>query len=757
MPTTFSAATCLTSSFVSNGTFNIYLTDDYTSTPFSSVTKNQLTLNCPFIFSNIPAGTTTFYVKNVESLYCFTIPIQDNNICQTCNLGLTNYSSTTITRLSCGVLTGSCQNITDYVIYWYGPNDTTTLKKRTGFGSVFSGEYDIPHPFLGTSAIPLDEGIYTPIIQKVIVSGLTFSNTGGTNNILFDGNCLPTTTIQPLTCFNQTNTKTQYWQSGYNHNITFSSQSQGTPQPVSSTYILSPTTKFIAWKFQGKQNPDTIKLSFSGSSYGGNLIGLENWVVGGNNTVDYTPSLISKSASTLGYFTKITCLTGLTRSSGDKIKIDIIPADKNTDWDLFITCLDNFNCDSCSYTNPYKIIGSTITGITGNCQTNVKFSLSACSTSSLYTEDYFKYYDTSNTEGSRSQFQFNEPIKIPQIPGSIEGIFNSYTNNELRYDSNPLFYYNSKVCEYSDTYTQGQQSFCQTNTNDVTYGKTFLTDGSNRGVFGITGSSTIISTYYNSWISALNYSNGLGASTNNTNLGYYRFFYMNIPKENHPHNCDDGSGYFQVKIHPTSTVLTGTTSTGNYFFSITANTITSGLTISDCDINCKLRVSQILDVNNYSTGNTFPYNYSQYFSANTNFGWYGIYYSYPFERLYYVTATTSTVTAQTIGEFAYTNGWSTNTYPYSGTSPSIIPSLSGSVCNFGNLGRKVSYLGSYYNDITFCRYTILFPNSADTRNFEIWSSPIVNYSADTNFNNAILAYRYSGGNVTYSSSTYIIG
>ena len=108
-------------------------------------------------------------------------------------------------------------------------------------------------------------------------------------------------------------------------------------------------------------------------------------------------------------------------------------------------------------------------------------------------------------------------------------------------------------------------------------------------------------------------------------------------------------------------------------------------------------------------------------------------------------------------ERTYTNEWTTNTYPYSGTSPSIIPSLSGSVCNFNNLGTKVSYGGSSYNLSMLCRYTILFPNSADTRNFEIWSAPIVNYSANTNFNDAILAYRYSGGNVTYSSSTYIIG
>lgn len=754
----FSAATCITFNGLPPspqvGPFTIYYDSGHTEVILSNVNLSELTSpNCPYIISNIDDGTEFFYFKD-QNNYCFTISVQDNDICSNCNLGLSQYSSTTITRLSCGVLTGSCQNIADYVIHWYGPDDITTLQKRTGFGSVFSGEYDIPHPFLGISSIPLPEGVYTPIIQKVIVNGLTFSNTGGTNSILFDGNCLPTTTIQPLTCFNQSNTRTEYWTSGYNHNIKFSSQSQGTPQPVSSTYVLSPTTKFMAWKFQGQKFPDTIKLSFIGSSYGGNIIGLENWVVGKNNTTDYTPSLISKSAATEGYFTKITCLTGLTRSSGDKIKIDIIPADKNTDWDLFITCLDDFNCDSCSYTNPYKIIGSTITGITGDCQTNVKFSVSACSLNTLYSEDYFKYYDTTRNGGGVSQYQNTERILSPYESGTFYDILYPDINNNLPYNSAD-FYYNSKVCTYSYTNVEPYSpNNCSEDINDVTYKQTYLTDGSHRGVFGITGSSTVISTQYNSWTTAINYSNGQGYNPNNTNLGYYRYFLMAFPTNNHPHNCGDGSGKSYAIIHPSSMVSTGTTSIGNYFFNLTANTITTGLTISNCDIFCVSRITGVTSsVNQSSTGNTA---FNQYFSANTSFGWYGIYYSNPFELLYYVTAATTTLSAQTIGEKIFNNEWSTNTYPYSGTSPSIIPSLSGSVCNFKNLGTKGSYLGNSYNDLRLLEYNIKYPNSADTRNFEIWATPIVNYSANTNPSSAILAYRFSGGTVTTSNPTYII-
>jgi len=752
MPATFSASTCIDSTSASLGPFNIYLDNSY-STPFSSATLTQLT-NCPFVIV-VPTGTTTLYFKDTIKNFCFTTPIQDNNICSNCKLGLSNYSATTTSRLYCGFLTGSCQNITDYVIHWYGPNDTTTLAKRTGFGSVFQTEYDILHPFLGTSSIPLPEGIYTPVIQKVIVSGLTFSNTGGTGNVLFSGSCLPTTNVQPLTCLNRTNTRTEYWLSGYNHNLKFSSTSQGAPQSVSSTYVISANTKFIAWRFQGKSIPDTFKLSFSGSNYGGNILGLDNFVIGtSGNTNSFIPSLISKSATTPNYFTKITCLTGLTVNNGDKIIIDVIPAQSNTDWDLFMTCLDSYNCNSCLYTNPYKIIGSTITGITGSCQTYVKFSVSACSLNTLYNEDYFKYYNVPDS-GGYVPYQIIERTLSPNNGSTWYNIYSTDSNNQLPYNSNPLFYYNSKECTNTYIYTPLGQSLCQTDINDTRYNKTQLTDGTNRGVFGVTGSSTVISTYYNSWVSAINYSNGLGYSTNNTNLGYYRFFYMQFPSNPHPHNCGDGSNKTSLQIHPSSTVLTGTTSTGNYFFNITANTITSAYTISNCDINCSARINTVLGVNSISTGTTTAYN--QYFSANTSFGWYGIYYSNPFETLWFVTASTTTFSAQTIGLIAQTNEWSTNTYPYSGTSPSIIPSYSGTVCNYKNLGRKLSTYGSSYNESYLCLYTILFPNSADTRNFEIWSAPIVNYSANTNFNNAILAYRYSGGNITYSSSTYIIG
>ena len=131
----FSAATCLTN--IPNGvtSFNVYLgQNNYTSPNLiaSSVPVSDLTVNCPYIINNIPDGTTYLSFKDSSGTYCISIPIQDNNICDNCNLGFSNYSSTTINKIYCVILTGSCQtNITDYLINWYGLEVLPTLAYLT--------------------------------------------------------------------------------------------------------------------------------------------------------------------------------------------------------------------------------------------------------------------------------------------------------------------------------------------------------------------------------------------------------------------------------------------------------------------------------------------------------------------------------------------------------------------------------------------------------------------------------------------------
>ena len=737
MPATFSASTCISNP--TGGPFNIYLNSDYTSTPFSSATFAQIT-TCPYVIV-VPTGTTSLGFKDTVSNFCFQTTIQDNDICSDCNLGLSNYSATTITKLSCGILTGTCQNINDYVINWYGPNNTTTLEFTSGAGSFLTTGM-IPHPFTGINSRPLSEGVYTPVISKIKLSGITFSNTGGTNNVLFSGSCLPTTTIQALTCSNQTNFTGSF--TGYNHFIEYEFLNAVTPQPITLTYKVASTTKFFAWRFNGAGAPDRIQIKFSGSSYGGNQIGLEDFVVGSNlSSNNFSATTFPKSASTGNWFVKPTCLTGLTVNNNDIIEIVITPAASDTKWSLYSTCLTNFDCSTCLLTNPYKIIGSSITGTSDGCATRINFSISGCNTTSFNSTDFAKYYLSS--DGS-TNFQ---QLFLESYAGSS---LSQANQNPIIFQSSK-FFINQNLCNETSVYST--PSSCAQDTNNVIYEKTWVGGvvGS-KGIFNITGSSTVISTYYNSWLFLKNNYSGSSSTTDAT---YYRYFNWSIPGFNSSNNCQENFTVTQLVAHPSSTVATGLTSSGKYYFRLTAETISNNFSaLTNCDIDCKVKSDNIVNyINNSSTGITSNYGaFTKEFVYSASVNSFGVYYTNPFSNCTSMFKSTTTISGASAGSGYYTNVWTTNTIPYSGVSNTFIPSFSGTLCNYNTLGTQFTEWNSYFNKNYLFYY---YPRIYNLNDFEIWSAPIVNYSADTNPNNAILAYRYSGGNVTYSSSTYIIG
>ena len=753
---TFSAATCLTN--IPNGvtSFNVYLgQNNYTSPNLiaSSVPVSDLTVNCPYIINNIPDGTTYLSFKDSSGTFCISIPIQDNNICDNCDLGFSNYSATTISKIYCGILTGSCQtNITDYLIHWYGPDDTTTLQFTSGGGNTFP--YQVPHPFSSeTTSISRESGVYTPVIQNVILNGISYSNTGGTGNILFSGNCLPTTNVLPLTCSVRTNPSISFPLSAYTNYLSFNSATQGTPLPFSSTYKISTSTKYIAWRFMSKIKPDRLTLSFSGVNYT-NEIGLDDIVVGtlGISSSNFNNSIFPKTAFTDSYFSKITSLTGLTVNNNDNIIINITPSENDTEWYLYITCLDDYNCNDCLLTQDYKIIGTSITGITEDCnKLNVKFNISGCSGNDINSD--FLTYDVNYSQlFNNSKITSNDNTNI--IPQTTGGMF--FVNN---------------ICGSNSLITTTQTinfSLCQTGLTTTIYDKTFLTDGIGTGVFGFTGSSTFISTYYNSIVNAFSglppYTSNWSGSSNPSDLSYYRYYRLQIPRFGTPEQCGDQRKSILMPLHHTSTVFTGTTTSGGttlYYMKITANTISNQTTYNNCDINCADQINQrVNQINLWSTGSTNDcanltspcYGTNQTF---TN----GIYYTNPVIDGIYTTISDTPASGSSIFGFFNTPDWSFNTYPFSGDPSIIIPSLSGTVCNYMSTGRNITPIyNSFYNKQYKYYYRVILTNPSDVNDFDILASPITNFNySGTTDPLYDLAYRYSGGNITYSSSTYIIG
>lgn len=742
----FSAATCITFNpgiQTSTGPFDIYLDSDYTSTPIlTNIIIQDLTPpNCPYIIE-VPTGTNNLGFKDTVKDYCITIPIQDNNICSNCNLGLSQYSASTTAKLYCGVLTGSCQ-ITDYLINWYGPNSTTTLYRTSGPpGSSFNPDY--LHPFSTSITAPsVPDGVYTPVIDKIIISGITFSNTGGTGNVLFDGNCLPPTTVLPLYCFIRTNTTTDSTLTAFTNNLSFDSNTGGVPQQQTIVLKISASTKYIVWSFKGEDVPDRITLSFSGTNYS-TLIGLEDVVIGGDLTgTNFSASTYPKSADTSQNFIKFTCLTGLTINDNENIIIDIKPAVSKTNWNFYISCLEDYECNDCINTQNYKIIGSSITGITENCDViKVRFKMSGCSNPDNLS-DYMQYY-----LGNNYDFQTNYYADYT----SSSGVINSQATVV-----NEKSYFNNIKCEngFSDLTVN-----CQTGSTPTIYQKTFLTDGSGRGVFGFTGSSTFISTYYNSirnaFLGLTPYSSGWSGSTNSSDISYYRRYNLKIPFSGDPEGCGDGRLPKNISLHHTSPYITGTTISGIttlYYLNITANTISSNINFGSCKIDCDSKeISLVNAINDSSTGNTSSNTTNRVFPS-------GVYYTNPINILSNLTSGNTVVTAITYSAYFTTPDWSFNTYPFSGNPSTIIPSLSGSVCNFNNTGIVSPNYNSFGIYQYVYRYQTRLINPLNVNDFEIWASPITDfrysgYTIGTTIYE--LAYQFSGGSVTFSNPTYII-
>jgi hypothetical protein len=750
----FSASTCLTYTGTTTLIDPIDIFSDSNSylIPFTSVTLSQITSgNCPLVLTGIPDGTTTIRLKSRNN-YCCDIELTCNDLCTTCDLGFTNYSSATINELSCGLLTGDCQNnITDYSIHWYGPDSTTTLAIISGSGTTF--DYTYKHPLSGLTSVPLENGVYTPVIQNIIINGLSYSNTGGTGNILFDGtNCIAPINILPLSCGTRTNTVPNYPFSYYQNLIDYNSDNDGPPTTFKSIYKVSSTTKYIAWRFQGEIKPDTLKLSFSGSSYGGTIIGLEEVTVGTPQgitfTTNFNPSIFPKSANTLQYLTKLTCLTGLTVNDNDNIIIEVTPSESNTKYTLFITCVEDYDCNDCISTNEYKIIASSITGITNNdCNTLiVKYDLTGCNGNPDDKDSYLTYYTNDFPSSSTFSQNTNRPTDL---------VTRNNTTTITGVTTSSMFYSGSGIvrCETQPVF---QTSVCTTGSTPTKYDKTFLLDG--KGVFGFTGSSTFISTYYNAIVNAFSGGSPFNTvppiSTDPTDLGYYRYFALTIPSSGSSLSCGDQATKIEIDLHHTSDYITGTTGS-QFFLKITANTITNQYSGTECGINCLDRTNtKVNEVNSWSTGATTVFGTNREFST-------GLYYTNPIQLRYVNSYDEPNTTVRQQG-FFNTPDWSFNTYPFSGTPSQIIPSFSATVCNYMSTGIRVPV----HNSFTVYQYRFYYEvrrtNPSNPSDFDIWSSPITNfrYSGYTNNINDEpsfeLAYRYSGGNVVFSSSTYII-
>lgn len=718
----FSAQTCLSYIGTTELTNPLLLysdTNEY-SESFGSLSLSDITgTNCPKIITDIPDGTKKIKIVS-NNLYCVYIDISCDEICNVCDLGFTGFTTNNIGKISIGTLSGSCQsNITNYLINWYGPDNTTNIAFTSGLGTAFN--YGYSHPIVDLIATG---GVYAPKLQKVIINGETFSSTGGTNQILAKLDCLPSVSVRDFNCGNGTST------GDFSHIMNFKSASNGAkPGDLNAHFLLTGVTKYFGIKFIGEKAPDTLKITFSGINYPTPIV-LENMMVGQNlGTNNVAPTNIPRQIS-MDQYSKLLCLTGLTISPDDYLIITVIPNTGITDtnWSLSLKCLSNIDTSINGYevykNQPLKISANTIS-ITENSCNGV-------------------------TIGAKT-------IGVPSSPAIIQTLpylgsyypYSSYQANSVNSS-----YYNDIFPSKSSCYLQyngivGSDSSCVSSGGTIIFNKTYNSTTS-AGTYSFEFSNQIdFNDYYNSALSVLIHS----GSSDPTTIDYYRFVsFLHRTSKNLSStttSCGtDNEDYIYFYLHPgTMKITTGITTFGNYTLSIVQPKLppaSTNLGFSTCDLNCQSNVNQVI-TSYINPSVDIVYSYTTTVGLRTKT---------PFLYFYTLSGpnTTSILdTASLFSSYIQYYAYANKMYPYSGTN-TLIPSLSAITSQaIYNLPNGNTDAITVQQDLGY--YEVRLINPLNRRDFEIWGRRVINYGYAAGYE---LAYRYSGGTVTYSDPYYII-
>lgn len=735
----FSASTCITipAGVTTSGVFNIYSNVGNYINPFQTnvsyyelagaTTPQGVVYSCPYIIGNVPDGTTIIKIIDTTTKCCATLELLSNDLCTTCELSFDSYLTDTIGIIVAGELTGSCENdITDYRIIWYGPDSSTDIAFTSGFGTAFLPR-NFTHPLVGSNSPMQPAGTYIPVIDKVKLNGLNYSQTGGTGYIQAELECFNATTVNvsPFTCDNGTEG------GDYTHRVNFSGASEGvTPLALNSTFELKTSTNYFPWKFKGFDVPDSLKITFYGSTYSNPII-LEYWTIGEQNISSNIELLtLPKSGKTETYFSKVTSLTTLTINPGDYLKLEVIPNPNNpsTNWDFYFTCLDTFDCTLCldSYLNtPYKIKTSTITNNSeGNCgQRRIKFSVSGCSQNQINLSDIRKYM-------------------LSQINIASNSFSNVDTNNTtFLLENQTVVSTGTTTCSWQGS---GSNLVCSSSSNNtIKFEKT--TDSGIGKINMVFSNLNDLILYKNSYESKKSSS---GWVSNPANLNYYKYAKLAIPNSNGNQLCGDPTIALIFSIHYSSVITTGQTST-EYTLTMPMPTIINQMSFDNCEQGCASAVTGLVDeINLSSTG--ISNNIITITNTSSK-------YTNPFFQSWYVTYSVNPAinSGKFLGSYRMFNTFNL-TIPFSGSSsPYIqIPALSSQTCDFSSKGTTFSSgTTQQYQEVYVFDYSIDITNPPNLTSYTIKANPIVNGAKPltTYPDTAVIVVN---GTITYSNPLY---
>ena len=808
----------------SNG-FSIYTNlDNFTNPIAQNIPYQDLFAppigNCPYVV-NLPQGATQLVVidactsmpNNVASIFatgsnsvnnltttcCYAVidvPAQPVSWCDTSGLTFDVFSSSYIGQIVAGNLISNIGTVTDYTIGWYLNGDYSSPEFVSGYGNTFQ-PYSFLHPLTGNSSVPVLAGSWEGIIHDIAINGTTYSSVSGSANgtpIPFES-CFDTVVVSPLTCDNGTVSPSI---SKYSHQFNFNSQAIGTsPNPVSLTYALEPTTKYFAYIFQGLNVWDELEIKFKSGNPSATTnpslysqpIYLEKIKIGADapntpdnyNNISTTPLLPQnaigwtgtlnnvwpKSIPGNGWMQRTLTLTTLETSSNpstpDLLEITITPnpTNNNTQWKAGFQCLDTFDCTDCTWDNypanlpkPWKL---RLQKVHGCDQQRLNIYMTSSCNPESNTSDWMGYSFTTN------------PLASPNINlvGSFMSSFPSFItaphvgwiNLSPNVSCVNTNYNNNPSCGPSSTgsitlnKTPQQIQLTFNLESDYLYYQSILT-------------SAFINMSSNQQGTPLT---GPIACTGTTNIDYYRYYRLKIPTQGANANCGDNTtqvdyyfhfnDYFNIVYNPQPSTNTWTITIPQ---TPMVNCYPSGL---GCD-SCSGSIDQFVYIYNSNVNSLTNYTFTTNVGAKYNV----------IGRNVMNKFSTPTLS----GSYCYSSTSGRNQYPWYGihTVPFIssstgwvnltslqtaIPCITSSFPNPNNASPTyASYYGSTYGyQVRFPNLTSSFNYSTSTNDFEIYSY-VGSGSAGT-FNNIpnspcpnspTKIYSYIGGVATMYTSSY---
>jgi hypothetical protein len=733
----FSAQTCITNTGTTQLGPTLYFYSDisgYQGSFGSDSTQNLIGNNCPYTMQNIPDGTTVVRIIDPTTNCCLNINLQSNDLCNTYNLNFDVYDTQTVSQIVAGNLIGDNVDVTDYIISWYGPGEgSTELAFTSGYGTEFSDiGWDLTHPLTGSSSPIIEAGVYTPVIDRVVVNGTSFSLTGSPDTYIANLDCFTSAlvTVDAIKCDNGNLPSGSI----YSHLFQFNNASVGiTPIGLSASFELSSTTNYIAWKFKGFDVFDTLKMTFYGSSYSVPLI-IENVRVGLNaGQFDVRAGSNPKIVPSQDFLRKVTCLTGLTINEGDYVTINITPntTNNNTIWSLELKCLEEFDCTTCFdqfESSMAKIYSANTSAELISCnRVQITTKISGCTYQDFTQTDVGKYLSQQNSLGAN----YNTQIVTVSTP---------FTLNPLGF-GNPF-------CTYSFNNLNGYPAVCTSpSASTYSFSKTNIESGQGFIEFNFQSFSDL-SFYYSYYLTTIQNMNG---SFDNTNINYYKFFILSVPNNSDPNeNCGDETNVVSFSIHHTSVVTTG--GTGPWFMTLTMPTIQNNISFDNCTLNCTTNINYV--VNNVNIDSLSS---SNIITINTNTS---SKYINPFGIYRGVSYYSGTPQTYTFASFYLKTNWNfeNETYVYSADNSNnliLITSLTGKTCQNKGLTYNLSdnrgfqdiiYSNSYRYELTDINNNLL--------SFNVLAPNLSNYILSDNFPNT--AMTVVNNVVTYANPNYCI-